>query len=357
MNMIDSQASSPDAIALDGTAEDVRAPRAQDVLFLLLRDFMLLDLARLMEAFHCANAELPGSYRFRFATPGDSVPVTSGLSMSGCESLPETLPRETILVVPGVFAEGCRCDPRDPSVRRVIDWLHGAGRARPLVCVSSGAVLAAHAGLLSHRECTTDTANVAHLRRAEPSARVLDDRSVVEDGPVITSAGVSDGVDVALRLIGRQLGSGAAARVARRLIAGPLRASAPRVPPWMTRPGPLPPAVRRVQEAVAREPAARWSAADLAATACTSARHLSRLFREAAGCAPLQYVQQVRLRRAKEIMTRSRLDLKSVAAYAGFRSAQHLRRVWSRWESRPPSDFRTEQHRALRAGRPLPQRN
>jgi len=355
--MIDSHASNPDTAALEGAVEDARAPRAQEVLFLLLRDFMLLDLARLMDAFRCANAELPGSYRFRFASPGDNVPVTGGLSMSGCETLPEALPRETILVVPGTCGDGCRLDPRDPAVRRAIDWLHRAGRAKQLVCVSGGAVLAAHAGLLSHRECTTDASHLAELRRIEPSARVLESRSVVEDGTVLTSAGVAGGVDLALRLIGRQLGSGAAARVARRLIAGPPAASAPRVPPWMMRPGPLPPAVRRVQDAVARDPAARWSATDLAATACTSARHLSRLFREAAGCAPLQYVQQVRLRRAKEIMTHSRLDLKSVAAHAGFRSAQHLRRVWSRWENRPPSDFRTEQHRALRAGRVLLQRN
>lgn len=352
--MIDSHALNPDTVAPpDGALEDPRTARAQDVLFLLMRDFMLLDLARLVDAFRCANAELPGSYRLRFAAPGHSVPVTGGLSMSGCESLPEKLPPETILVVPGISNDGCRCDPRDPAVRRAIDWLHSAGRSRHLVCISGGALLAAHAGLLSHRECTTDTGHLAELRRAEPSARVLDNRSVVEDGPVLTSAGVSGSVDLALRLIGRQLGSGAAARVARRLITGPSRAGSARVPPVSMPREQVHPAVRRVQDAVARDPTARWTAADLAATACTSARHLSRLFREAVGCPPLHYVQQLRIRRAREILMQSRLDLKSVAAHAGFRSAQHLRRVWSRWESRPPSDFRTEQHRALRASRSL----
>ena len=347
--MIDSHASNPET-ALDGALEAARAPRAQDVLFLLLRDFMLLDLARLVDTFRCANAELPGSYRLRFAALTQNVPVIDGLTVSGCESLPEELPAEAILVVPGGAAGDCRCDPRDPAVRRIIDWLHSAGRARHLVCISSGAVLAAHAGLLSHRECTTDTEHVAQLRRAEPSARVLASRSVVEDGRVLTSAGVSGGVDLALRLIGRQLGAGTAAKIARRLLSVPPRAGASRSAPPIPPREPLHPAVRRVQDAVSRDPTARWTAADLAATACTSSRHLSRLFHEAAGCPPLHYVQQVRLRRAKEIMMQSRLDLKSVAAHAGFRSAQHLRRVWSLWESRPPSDFRSEQHRALRAG-------
>lgn len=306
--MIDSHASNP-ATALDDAPEVDRAPRAQDVLFLLLGEFMLLDLARLVETFRCANAELPGSYRLRFAAPARSAPVTDGLTVSGCESLPEELPAEAILVVPGGVSSDRRCDPRDPAVRRTIDWLHSVGRG------------------------------------AEPSARVLASRSIVADGRVLTGAGVSGGVDLALRLIGRQLGAGTAARIARRLLAGPARTGAASAPAPRE---PVHPAVRRVQDAVSRDPTAKWTAADLAATACASPRHLARLFREAAGCPPHHYVQQVRLRRAKEIMMQSRLDLKSVAAQAGFRSAQHLRRVWSRWEARPPSDFRAEQRRAAR---------
>lgn len=334
---------------------DDGAPRAQDVLFLLVKDVALLDLASLLDAFRYANAELPGSYRARFTAPRDSVPITGDLTLSSCECLPDEVVPETILVVPGVSGDGSPCDPRDPGTRRAIDWLHGAGRARHLICVSSGVVLAAHAGLLSHRECTTDPAHITELRRADPSARVLEGRSFVEDGFLSTTAGVSGGVSLALRLIGRQLGARAVANVARALLIGPPRAGSDSVLPSMTPRDRLHPAVRRVQDAVTRDPTARWTAADLAATACASARNLSRLFREAAGCSPLHYVQQMRLARARELVVQSRLDLKSVAARTGFRSAQHLRRVWSRWESRPPSALRREERRALRAGGPRAQ--
>jgi transcriptional regulator GlxA family with amidase domain len=91
---------------------------------------------------------------------------------------------------------------------------------------------------------------------------------------------------------------------------------------------------------VARNPAAGWSAAELSAIACTSSRNLSRLFAEHARCSPLDYVQLIRFALARELVTGSRLDLERVATRAGFRSVQHLRRVWSRWEVRPPSAFR-----------------
>ena len=90
----------------------------------------------------------------------------------------------------------------------------------------------------------------------------------------------------------------------------------------------------------ARDPAAAWSSAQLAAVACTGPRNLARLFAEHARCAPLDYVQLIRFALARQLVTQSRLDLERVAMRAGFRSAQHLRRVWSRWEARPPSALR-----------------
>ena len=75
-------------------------------------------------------------------------------------------------------------------------------------------------------------------------------------------------------------------------------------------------------------------------------RHLSRLFAEHAHCSPLDYVQLIRFAFAKQLVMQSRLDLEHVASRAGFRSAQHLRRVWSRWEVRPPSAFRGRESHA-----------
>ncbi len=209
------------------------------------------------------------------------------------------------------------------------------------MCVCAGSVLAGHAGLLGGRACTTHHEHLEELRRVAPGARVLDNRIFVEDGTVFTSAGVTAGLDLALHVIGQQLGAQVAANVARDLVVYLRRAgSDPALSPWVMHRNHLHPAVHRVQDAVARDPAARWGARELSAVACTSARNLARLFAEHANCSPLDYVQLIRFALARQLVTQSRLDLERVAMRAGFRSAQHLRRVWSRWEARPPSALR-----------------
>ena len=313
--------------------------RATEVVFVLLPDVVLLDVAGPADAFRNAASRIPGSYRLRFVAPQPAVAAAVGLTLSGLEPLPGRLAPGTIVVLTGV--SGAAIDPQAFATRCVIDWLRDSARPALLLCVCAGSVVAAYAGLLAGRECTTHHAHIEELRRAEPRARVLDNRIFVEDRAVFTSAGVTAGLDLALHVIGEQYGPRIAADIARDLVVYLRRAGTDRaLSPWVMHRNHLHPAVHRVQDAVVRNPALSWSAAELSAIACTSTRNLSRLFAEHAGCSPLDYVQLIRFALAKQMVTRSPLDLEHVATRAGFRSAQHLRRVWSRWEAQPPSAFR-----------------
>jgi len=312
----------------------------RDVVFLLLPNVVLLDVAGPADAFRNAERQVPGSYRLRFVAPLPSLTAAVGLTLGALEPLPVTLPSTTLLILTGIGGEAV--DWQEPATRRAIAWLRsGAAAGAELLCVCTGSVLAAHAGLLAGRECTTHHEHLEELRRVEPRARVLENRIFVEDGSLTTSAGVTAGLDLALHVIGRQLGPHVAAEVARSLVVYLRRAGTdPALSPWVMHRNHLHPAVHRVQDAVTHDPAAPWSAAHLAAVACTGPRNLARLFAEHARCSPLDYVQLIRFAFAKQLVTESRLDLERVAARAGFGSAQHLRRVWSRWEARPPSAFR-----------------
>ena len=250
---------------------------SREVVFVILPDVVLLDLAGPVDAFRNANNRVPGSYRLRFVGAERSAPTAAGLSFSGLEPLPPRLAPGTILVLTGIA--GTSIDPQQSATRLVIEWLRSTANPTQLLCVCAGSVLAARAGLLAGRECTTHHAHLEELRRAEPRARVLDNRVFVEDGPVFTSAGVTAGLDLALHVIGRQLGPRVAAEIARELVVYLRRAGTdPALSPWVMHRNHLHPAVHRVQDAVTRDPAARWSSAQLAAVACTSARNLSRLF-------------------------------------------------------------------------------
>jgi transcriptional regulator GlxA family with amidase domain len=312
----------------------------REVVFALLPNVVLLDIGGPADAFRNAEDRMPGSYRLSFVAPQSTLRAAGGLNLGPLEPLPASLPAGSILVLTGVG--GALIDPAAQATRAVIEWLSsGVAKDLQLLCVCAGSVLAAHAGLLAGRACTTHHAHLEDLRRAEPRARVLDNRIFVEDGPVWTSAGVTAGLDLALHVIGAQLGARVAAEVARELVVYLRRAGTdPALSPWVMHRNHLHPAVHRVQDAVARDPTASWTSAQLSAVACTSARNLARLFAEHASCSPLDYVQLIRFAFAKQLVMHSRLDLERVAMRAGFRSAQHLRRVWSRWEARPPSAFR-----------------
>ncbi len=315
----------------------------KEVLFAVLPGLVLLDLAGPAEAFRIAERKVPGSYRLRFIAPVGALQTAVGLQIGALEPLPLAVDPGSLLVLTGVA--GKSVDLTEPATARLVSWLQsGAASSATLVCVCAGSVVAGKAGLLSGLECTTHHSHLEELRSVAPQARVQDNRVFVEDGTVFTSAGVTAGLDLALHVIARQLGPRVAADVARDLVVYMRRSGAdPALSPWVLHRNHLHPAVHRVQDAVNRRPAARWTSRDLSAVACTSPRNLTRLFSEHARCSPLDYVQLIRFAVAKELIAQSRLDIERVAAKAGFRSAQQLRRVWARWEARSPSAFRSLQ--------------
>lgn len=316
------------------------------VLFAMLPDVVLLDVAGAAEAFRIANQQVPESYELKFAAPTPTLQSGVGLQLHRLLPLPRRIEDDAIVVITGVIGSEVRFDT--PAVQQLMRWLKVvvANDTVTLMCVCAGSVIAAKAGVLRGLECTTHHDHVDELARIEPTATVHANRIFVEDGRVLTSAGVTAGTDLALYLIGQHLGHQVAAAVARQLVVYMRRSgSDPQLSPWLMHRNHIHPAVHRVQDAVTKDPSADWSAAQLAAVAFMSERNLGRLFAEHAGCSPLDYVQRMRVALARELLSNSKLDLERVAERAGFSSAHHLRRVWRRWESQAPSLHRHSLYR------------
>jgi transcriptional regulator GlxA family with amidase domain len=312
-----------------------------DVFFVILPDVVLLDVAGAAEAFRIAEQQRPGSYALAFVSPSRSARSGVGLMLHKLEPLPKRLPSGSLIVVTGIVGSSVRFDT--PEMARVLEWLpHAMADASVrLMCVCAGSLIAAKASLLRGRECTTHHDHIAELEALDRTATVHANRIFVEDGRVLSSAGVTAGTDLALYLIGQELGHQVAAAVARQLVVYMRRSGTdPQLSPWVMHRNHIHPAVHRTQDAVLKNPTDDWTAARLAAVACTSERNLARLFAEHAGCSPLDYVQRIRIALARELLANSSLDVERVAERAGFSSAHQLRRVWRRWESRPPAAHR-----------------
>lgn len=311
--------------------------------FVLPRGIVLLDVAGPAEAFRVANKLCPDAFSQHFCGPSTEVESgIPGLHLARIQPLPEKLPPEALVIVSGVVGKHIRLD--EPEARLIIDWLAARHPADgfTLMTVCAGALFAAAAGLTRQRDCTTHHSCLAQLADLDPTARLHDNRIFVEDGNLVSSAGITAGIDLALHMVARHCGPRVASEVARDMVVYQRRAGTDSaLSPWLEHRNHMHPGVHRVQDAVVRNPAAPWSAQTLAEQAHTSARHLTRLFREHAGCTPMDYLYQIRVALARDMLRETRLNLELVAEKSGFGSAQHLRRVWRRFQPQTPSMART----------------
>jgi len=305
--------------------------------FVLLPDSLILDWAGPAEALRVANQiwvaqGQPAPFRLHFHGPQASLRSSVGAWLSGLEPLPPLqVPDGSCHWVVLVGQPGDRVRLDHPDAVQVLDWLRGlrldAG-AVELVCVCAGTVIAGHAGLLSGRRATTHHQHLEELRQVAPDCDVTPNRVFVLDGPLSSSAGVTTGIDLTLHRIAGVCGPALAAQVAQTLVVALRRGPQdPELSPFLSHRNHLHPALHRVQDAVSQAPQDEWTVPRMADVACTSPRHLARLFAEHAGIAPLAYLRQLRLAVASAGL-HSGLNVTQAAALAGFHSDTQLRRAW-----------------------------
>ena len=142
----------------------------------------------------------------------DTVVATGGLKVVPDVTI-DTCPPLDILVVPGGW--GTRTEVNN---QRLIDWIGERGRSvETLTSVCTGSMLLGQAKLLDGRRATTHWRSLSRMRDAYPSVTVEEKLHVVEDGHVVTSAGISAGIDMALRIVIRYFGEAVGRATARNM--------------------------------------------------------------------------------------------------------------------------------------------
>jgi transcriptional regulator GlxA family with amidase domain len=184
----------------------------QRVIFALVPEVEVLDLAGPVQAFHEAN-HCGGAYEVHVCAVESRLRMDQGLWLSDLEPLPETGVDDLVLVPGARLAAMERIDPV------LVRWLRESHRrGARLASICTGAFALGEAGLLDGRQCTTHWSRVDELQRRFPRARVLTNRLFVEDGPVITSAGIASGIDMALAIIEQGFGPLVTAAAAREMV-------------------------------------------------------------------------------------------------------------------------------------------
>jgi transcriptional regulator GlxA family with amidase domain len=294
--------------------------RRQRLIFVYYDSCEVLDFAGPLQAF--AEAE---KYDLEHCGIRKSIRTAQGLEVSGLHPLPNVKAGDMI-VIPGYPVMTGEIPHGIP------DWLSRSHETGAWVCsVCTGAFALGEAGLLDGRQCTTHWKRIAELKKRYPTAQVVDDRLFVEDGCIMTSAGIATGIDMALAIIERQHGPRLAAKVAREMVVYLRRDGIQsQQSVYLDFRSHIHPGVHDVQDWLTSHPEKKADLQDLATIAHMSARNLTRSFRQATGISVGEYRTRLRLEHARSLIANPSLTVESIASECGFSDGRQLRRVWRR---------------------------
>ncbi|MGW7411119.1 GlxA family transcriptional regulator [Streptomyces sp. NPDC054863] len=283
-------------------------------------------------------------YDLRLCSAGEEEPrpddwaSRAGLSLRTPYGLDDLVGADTVVVasVPDACVEEGR--PLSPALITALRRAHDAGARMVSLC--TGAFALAEAGLLDGRRATAHWMHTAQLAARYPKVRVDDSVLYVDDGDVLTSAGLSAGLDLCLHLVRRDLGAHVANQLARRMVVPAHRHGGQAQFIDLSVPA---------TDAGSLGPVLDWARAhldepltveELARRAAMSPRTLHRRLQAATGTTPLQWLLNQRLARAQSLLESTDLPVEKIGGLSGLGTANNLRHHFLKQIGVSPSDYR-----------------
>ena len=200
--------SQPTAAQAEKAAKSARPQQkaaARNLAILIFDGVQIIDYTGPYETF--GHVHIGDAHAFNIYTVSEKTnPITTSMGMSVNPKYDfQNAPKPDVLVIPGGDVRGQLDSPN------VLKWVREkANGAEMVLSVCNGSFILAKAGLLDGLEATTTAGLIPRLREAAPKVKVVDDRRFVDNGKIITAAGLSSGIDGALHVIERLFGKGTA---------------------------------------------------------------------------------------------------------------------------------------------------
>lgn len=305
---------------------------SQTIGFLIHDNVTMVDIAGPADVFHHANAFGARYETVLVSADGNAQRASNGHYLTAEAAAGQTGALDTV-IVPGAY--GMVTKPFEQVlVDAVSDLTADANR---IASVCTGAFLLAQRGLLNYRNATTHWTQIERFSRSYPLVNVVPDALFVQDGSIITSAGVSSGVDLALFIVEDDYGPDVARAVVRQMVISNQRPGGQSQRPVAVRvSAPRDHALRKLLDSITADPAANYSIDAMAAMTNLSASSLTRRFQEATNTTPSRYVEMVRIEAAQAMLQRG-ATVSAAASASGFGSAETMRRVFTQKIGMSPS--------------------
>lgn len=298
------------------------------VAILVFPGVQALDVTGPLDVFAEANRILPPEKQYRLEVLGTErglIPCSNGLPIAAHRHYSEASDAYDLVLVAGGPAL-----PQAPRDEALLAWLQrAAGKSSRYGSICNGAFLLGHAGLLDGRTVTTHWNDAALLATMFPHAQVDADRIFAQDGRLVTSAGVTAGIDLCLFLLSQDCGAEVSLHVARRLVVfmqrrGGQSQFSPYLTPYVEESSP----VAIVQQYVLDHLTEELTVEHLAAIVTMSPRNFARVFVRDAKITPAEFIESARLDAARALLETTGDPLKKVAWHCGFRNPDQMRQVF-----------------------------
>lgn len=300
-------------------------------------DITMLHVAAPLEVFgEVARLGIAGDWDVAvWSEDGQSVRTAEGIVLADLAG-PEVAETADLLIMPSWYRD---FRPLSEPIAQLIRAAHQRGALIAGLCLGAFPVVAA--GVLDGRSAVTHWAGAQRLTEQFPEVEVQPDALYVDHGDVLTSAGTASALDACLHIVRVQLGSDAAARVARHLVIAPHREGGQAQyieRPLPTEQGPGP--ISEVMEWALAHLDQSLSVSELAQQAQMSKRNFSRRFREVTGTSPAKWVNARRLDEACTLLETTDWQIDRVARVCGFDNPVRFRQNFATVYATTPTSYR-----------------
>jgi transcriptional regulator GlxA family with amidase domain len=275
-------------------------------------------------------------HRYRVSICGERpgpVRTSTGFDIVARAGLP-TVRRADTVIVPG-FEE------TSPVPAPVVDALRAADRrGARMISICTGAFALAAAGLLDGRRATTHWRHATEFRERYPAVDLDPQVLYVDEGRVLTSAGIAAGIDLCLHVVARDHGAAAANAIARRMVVAAQRGGGQAQFVERSVPEPADDGLGATRAWMLDRLEQPLTVAEMARHAVRSERSFARHFRAETGTTPLRWLHEQRILHARRLLEETDLPVEIVAARSGFGTATTLREHFGRATRTTPTAYR-----------------
>lgn len=300
----------------------------RQIIFLIMPNANMLDLSGVAQVFHEAT-EHGLQAELKFCTFEENIKTSTHVPLGKVADFKKIKPNKgDYIFIGSADIDYVISDKLNPK-QELLDWIINSYNNGTNICaLCNGAFLLGKTGLLNHKKCTTHWKRTHQLQKKYPLADVQENILFIEDSRIITSAGATSGIDVALYVLCKITDDYFTYKISRELVIYSRRSgSNVQQSVFINYRNHVHVGIHKVQDWLHSNLNEKLILSELAEIAMMSERNFTRVFKKETQLTVNDYITLIRKEKIKELIKRPDLSREQIAKQCGLQSVRHLSRL------------------------------